>query len=389
MATRERVRREAATARLAAGLLVLLVGSHLAAPAPALAAPRGQGGAAAPFDAAVRVSIDKRSGALSAALNEAPLDAVLEAIRRQTGVAVRAYGPLVRGVTDRFRGLTVEAALRRLLRPFNVVFVYAPGPGGRPGEARLTEVVVYPSGAGQDRGAAPAAARDGAARDGAATRVAAPAEAPAEPAPGTEATAASPRREVTGGVPRDVETRLARVEQDATQSVPQTDRATAASQIEGLLASPDPSVRRRALEAAETTRLASVETLRAAALGDPDVQVRWAALAALVETAGRDAAVAAARDGLSSASPAVRFAALEALGEQLGGEAGEAAARSALNDADPQVRAKAVEIVSIMEEARDLAPEEAAAEEDDPEADEAAEDDPEEEDDAAPPGQSG
>jgi hypothetical protein len=387
MATRERVRREAATARFAAGLLVLLVGSHLAAPAPALAAPRGQGGAAAPSDAAVRVSIDKRSGALSAALNEAPLDAVLEAIRRQTGVAVRAYAPLVRGVTDRFRGLSVEAALRRLLRPFNVVFVYAPKPGGRPGEARLAEVVVYPSGAGQGRGAAPAAPHVAAARDEAAPRVAAPADAPAEPAPGAEAPAASPRREVTDGVPRDVEARLARLEQDAAQKLPQTDRGAAARQIEGLLASPDPSVRRRALEAAETTRVASVEALRAAAHSDPDVQVRWAALAALVETAGRDAAVAAAHDGLSSASPAVRFAALEALGEQLGGEAGEAAARSALNDADPQVRAKAVEIVSIMEEARNLAPGEAEAEEDDPEADEAA-DEPEE-GESAPPGQSG
>jgi hypothetical protein len=381
MAVRKDVRRGAGGRRLAAGLLALLVGSQLTTAGAALSAPRGQGGARAPFDAGPVLKVDQRRGALSVALNEAPLDAVLAAIRRETGVAVRAYAPLVREVTDHFRGLSVEAALRRLLRPFNVVFVYAPGPSGRSDEARLTEVVVYPSGAARARAAPPAAAPAAppAVPPAAAPRVAAaaarppPAPAPAGARPETQSQAAD------DALPPDVENRLARLEQNGGRKLPEADRVGAAREIEGLLADPDPSVRKRALEAAEATRLASVETLRAAALADPDVQVRWAALAALVATAGRDVAVAAARDGLSNASPAVRLAALEALGEQLGGEAGEAAARGALNDADPQVRAKAVEIVSIMEEARNLAPEE----------DEADDEDPEEEDDAAPPGQSG
>ncbi len=326
----------------------------------ALSAPGGRGGTAA--DAA-SVWVEAVRGRLSVALDQAPLDAVLDAIREETGVVVKVHGPVERAVSDHFRGLSVEAALRRLLRPLNVAFVYAPArSGGAP--VRLAEVVVYP-GAGADRpaarrpAAAPVAAPD---RKAAASTAPDPDEAPEVP-PATDARLTALARLRGGGA-----------------APGGSEWASAGREIDALIRDPDPAVRRRALEVAETTQLASPEALREAALADGDLQVRWAALTALVATSGREAAVRVAESGLSSTSAGVRLAALEALGERFGGEAGERAARRALADPDPAVRAKAAEIVAIIEEGARVAPD-SDEEADDPDDDGG--------DDDARPGQSG
>lgn len=299
--------------------------------------PRAAGGEASATPAeATSVWVEAVRGRLSVALDGAPLEAVLAAIRAETGVAVTVYGPIARDVSDRFRGLSLEAALRRLLRPLNVAFVYGPPRGAAP--ARLEKVVVCPA-ARASRGPAEPADRPAAAPR---------ATVPAEPRVETAATAETLPPEAAS---------LARLAEVPAADRPPADRATATREVEALLRHADPAVRRQALEVAETTRLASADALRQAALTDADLQVRWAALAALVATAGRDAAVRAAESGLASASAGERLAALEALGEQLGGEVGERAARRALADPDPAVRAKAVEIVAIVEEGERLAPE--------------------------------
>jgi hypothetical protein len=330
------VRRHGRSAR---ALAALAAGATLLMPSGvALSANGGRGGAAS--DAA-SLWVQAVRGRLSVALDEAPLGAVLDAIRAETGVAVTVHGSLAREVSDRFRGLTVEAALRRLLRELDVAFVYAPPRGAAP--PRLEKVVVYPAPRAERRPPAAPPAASGPARSGAGEREAENAPAPADPP-----------------LPPAVDARLAALARGGG-----VNRAAAGPELDALIADPNPAVRQRALEVAEATQLASPDALRQAALADPDLQVRWAALAALVATAGREAAVAAAEAGLSSGSARERLAALEALGEQLGGEAGEQAARRALADADPAVRAKAAEIVAIIEEGEVVAPDETEEEPED------------------------
>ncbi|HEX7126506.1 MAG TPA: HEAT repeat domain-containing protein [Thermodesulfobacteriota bacterium] len=324
--------------RAAGALALAAIGTLMMPAGAARSANRGPGGSAS--DTA-SLWVQAARGRLSVALDEAPLPAVLDAIRAETGVAVSVHGSVAREVSDQFRGLTFERALRRLLRPFNVAFVYRPRRGGAP---QLEKVVVYPAAEAE--------------RQPATTRPAAP---PAE-GPGRPVTAAEHGPAPSGPpLPPETEARLA-----ALARLGPSAPAGAGAELDALIADPDPAVRQRALEVAEATQLASPDALRHAALADPDLQVRWAALAALVATAGREAAIAAAEGALSSPSPQERLAAVEALGEQLGGRAGEEAARRALADPDPAVRAKAAEIVAIIEEGEAVA----ADEEDDDEAEE-------------------
>jgi hypothetical protein len=321
-------------ARAVALVLMLALGLQVVPGVPLLPDAVGEEGGS---PAASGLSVRAGRGGLSLSAEEAPLGAVLEAVRQETGVAVRSHAPLFKAVSDRFRSLPLEAAFRRLLRSFDVVFVYAPATG-RGTNARLTEVVVYPGSGAKALAAAPATP-------------AAPRAVPGA-APGARPAASSP----PDGVPAQPAARLTALEAAAGRGASESVRRAAAREIEAFLADRDVAVRKRALEVAETTGLGSAEALAGAALHDADQQVRWAALTALVATQGRESAIAAVRDGLASPTPAVRLAALEALGEQLGGDVAEASVRAALADPDPAVRAKAAEITAIFDEARELSP---------------------------------
>lgn len=119
-----------ATVTAAARALGLAVGLVLVAVAEAAPAP-------------AELAITVGDAGLSVALRQAPRDAVLQAIARRAGIAIRVEGALDGTVTESFEALRLERGLRRLFPDAHMVFVY--------GTDRLTHVWLFAT-------AAPAAA---------------------------------------------------------------------------------------------------------------------------------------------------------------------------------------------------------------------------------------
>jgi hypothetical protein len=91
------------------------------------------------------MSISVQSGRLSASIANAPLPAVLDELRRRTGIAITVGDGLDLGyVAAELKSVAIEEGIRELLKNYDAFFYYTPR-NGRP--ASLAAVWVYPRGA--------------------------------------------------------------------------------------------------------------------------------------------------------------------------------------------------------------------------------------------------
>jgi hypothetical protein len=103
-------------------------------------APKTRDQGQATREATLRPAIELHGDRLSARARNAPWAAVLQELERQTGIPIRAVGPLTGTLTHEFEALPLEQGLHRLFRGANLVLFYAPGATQRPAEDRLIRI---------------------------------------------------------------------------------------------------------------------------------------------------------------------------------------------------------------------------------------------------------
>jgi hypothetical protein len=307
-------------------LQIVLLGSVTqAGVAPPYAADRSR-------DSAGRVTVAE--GLLTVQVVDAPLEEVLRAVARESGVTISLETPVPGKRTDSFRALPLDEGLRRLLRGANFTFFYgvygrtAPDGGGSseatlrqvrvfavPGNAALPELPRVRASVARRRGQAqtPAAKHSRSWRDD-------------ERA--VEALSAVLAEDEDGQRRADAAAALGR-----TWSPDAVDPLS-----EAILDDEDSAVRRAAGEAlGRTWSDDAVDPLALALLGDEDPIVREEAALALGET-WSDAAVEPLTEALlEDPHWSVRDRAARALGE-IGSTDAVESLRRALQDQDSSVR---------------------------------------------------
>lgn len=308
--------RVAALVAAAIGLACLMLPGRAAAESPAMAT-----------DLTVTVA----DGRLSVRLDEAPLDAVLEAIAAQTDVAIRVRGDPGTVRPQAFADLPLAVGIRRLTGERGLMMLFARADHrGEPG--RLREVRVYGDLSSDDvaRSRRPLTRTLG-------RQAKAPPSAAPEP-PNYQKFAQGLAQELAkrGKAERLAAIRgLARQQDDATIEV-----------LGALVAlDPDGTVRRIA-----TTALGNIGGEAAAAalevaLVDQDVEVRIQAMRGLHVIHGEAAAAALGELALGDADPALRRQAVHLLATLRSGEA-RSTIELAATDPDDAVRQAAEEALT-------------------------------------------
>jgi hypothetical protein len=266
--------------------------------------------------AAPELAVTVAGGRLSVRLDEAPLEAVLEAIAAQAGVAITIRGDPGLVSAQQFADLPLDAGIRRLAGERGLLMVFADADDrGQPG--RLREVRVYGEPPPDDR-ARPRTRTLG--------RVASapnpPASEPAPAPPGYEELAKTSKGERLTALRG-----LARLA-DA-----------AALEVLGavLLRDPDATVRRIAATALGNIGGEAVVPALEAALADPDVEVRIQAMRGLHAIDPEAAAASLGELALGDADPGLRRQAVHLLATLRSAEA-RATIELAASDPDDSVR---------------------------------------------------
>ncbi len=294
---------------------------------------------------ALRVQLDGQR--LTAAIDDVPLQQVLDHIARLGRVRIVADVSVAQRVTARFHGLPLEEALRRLLPAGGAVFVYGPAAPGAEAmaPARLLEVRAYvPSGTRSPEPAAPARrAFDGAGAD---------ASAATEPVSMLDAVSrdeAALVRIVLGSEHR-------RLRQRAAEALGDLEGGGAVDALGRALQDEDPGVRETAASAlGRTWDEGAVEPLARALLDDDDVWVREAAAQALGAIWSDGAVDVLGGVAVSDRSRSVREAAVEALG-RLADPRAIPSLIEALRDPTGAIRERAAEALAAIASTAALAP---------------------------------
>jgi hypothetical protein len=224
---------------------------------------------------------------LTADITDVPLQQLLEAIAREARLRIVTDVPVERRVTIRFRDLSLEEALRRLLRFDGVVFVYSAASTAT--RSRLTEVRAY-VGSGT-----PFA-------EGAGTHD----QSASVPEPSDGA--------VLAGVRHGVE-ESRRLQEEAPEAVGHPEDAEIVDALTHALGDEDPDVRESAARALGRTWDESAVKPLSRALLDEDGWVREAAARALGKIWSEEAAEILSDVVVNDRSRSVREAAAEALGD--------------------------------------------------------------------------
>lgn len=258
---------------------------------------------AARADESSAITLTVRDGLLSLAARDVPLQTIVEQITDRTGVRVRfdqsSASALDELVDIAIQDVSVENALRLLLRGRDLVFVYGPG--------RLAEARVYGRAASRPAAVPPAASVSS-------TPAAAP---PVAAAPGAATPAAPP----VAGAPLDATT-LTRLRSEALESA-------------------DAGVRGRALESIAATGDAA--RIREVAVAMLDRETNAGLLQRVLDLVAEDRTVPldpVVKLALSNPAPEVRVKALTHLGAdaERTPRARQTLEASATNDPAPNVR---------------------------------------------------
>ena len=269
-------------------------------------------------------------GLLSADLRNEPIVRVLHLLAARAGIAVTIHGEVSGHVSDAFADLPIDAAVRRLLRQYSVLFVYEP-PTGSPTPA-LARVIVLGSAAPPTPGARSGPqSLDGHPPDRSAPQLGsamgASPDRPREPG------RAGRRSELES---EDLRTALADLQERARRG-----EETAVPEIAALLVSArDPLLRAHAAMllgiAKGDVAVSALET----ALSDADGAVRLHAVRALGSSKGIDALPVLMEVAGQDPDPGVRRMAVRWIGA-FPGPVARAALTVALKDADASVREEA------------------------------------------------
>jgi len=282
-----------------------------------LLAAAGPSYAAAEAD--VRDSIKIRGDLLTTSVAGAPLQSVLEAIARESGVKILIFAPTEERITVEFREVPLDVALRRLVREKNYVFIYSrsrPRADAGARSQRLKEVHVYPG----------------------------PAEAIARPEPTAApdaSRATSPAVEGLARVLLEAEPRVLRKRAAGALGTMRDQLATDALR-RALAQDDDASVREAAARSlGKTWDEDAVAPLASAVVDDPDAFVREAAATGLGETWSEAAVEPLARALATDPRAAVREVAAVGLGRTWSEAAIEPLTRAAATDPSARVRESA------------------------------------------------
>jgi hypothetical protein len=269
------------------------------------------------------LNVDWTNAQLTVVARNAPLEAVLNEIARQTGSRMIGIEHLSNPISVEFRDADLVRVVRSLLDDMDYVIALVDSSAAA-ADRRLVICVVPKRVAGLpgDR------VRNSEA--GADAQHPSPAEHLGPPDDGTDRTI---------GVPSPSEAEVARLNAAGffNPGEPEGSLLDAAH-------APDPGVRIRALQTlALQNRKAGSEAIKAA-LEDTDPFVRSEALNLLVSASPGVEQVQRLSDLLADKDPAVRFTAVMALGDQIGDEA-QVQLNRALDDDDPTVREIAARLV--------------------------------------------
>ncbi|HSD09662.1 MAG TPA: HEAT repeat domain-containing protein [Candidatus Binatia bacterium] len=267
-------------------------------------------------------SINVHDGRISADV-DAPLDKVLAAIARASGLEIRVHGAADRQTRLVFRDIPLEVALRRLLGATSSAFVYAPPQSDRTSLPILVAVHVYTS------GTAPSAAVASAASSTATAATTTPGTEDDDPAQillesrswvarkkavqKLATTAGDGAVDALGRAVSDDEDPWVR--EKAALALGRTPSEKAVAPLsDALLRDQDPFVREAAATSLGKSRSdTAVATLAYALRGDPGVEVREAAAAALGRTRSETAVATLAEAAERDESERVRARAQAAL----------------------------------------------------------------------------
>lgn len=282
---------------------------------------------------AFRLQLDGQR--LTAAIDDAPLHQVLDALAREARVQLVADVPLAERITARFQGVSLEEALRRLLPAGGVVLVYGPAAGAASAMAAapLVEIRAY-------------------SRPGAAEGAAAGAPPAADASAGTPAISADAA--ALAGIVAGSEDR--RLRRRALEALGDLEAGAGVPALGRALRDDDPGVRETAAAAlGRTWDAGAVDPLARALLDDGDVWVREAAARALGAIWSDEAADVLGGVALSDGSRSVREAAVEALGRQADPRAVPFLVE-ALRDPTGAIRERAAEALAAIGSPAALAP---------------------------------
>jgi hypothetical protein len=239
------------------------------------------------------IRLHRRGNRLSATVRDAPWKRLLEAVERETGIAVEAKGTLEGTVTSEFSALHVENGLRRLFRDADVVVFYAAESNGDT-RNMVTRVWLFP-------------------RSG-------PGLAHEEVRHGRSQPAVADERKSL----------------DDNDGAEEQQRQELAAFLR-MTKDADPTIRRQALSALSDSGhedMSLVESMLRAALADQDAGVRGYAIETLASRGGPEA-VAYLWEGLRDQEPSVRIQAIESVDPR---RHGLAVLQAALEDPDETVR---------------------------------------------------
>lgn len=286
-------------------------------------------------------AITVRRGLLTARVIDSPLQRVLQAVARQSGIKIFIHGATDERVTFEFRGLPVEEGLRRILKNTSSVLIYSSRMPPDPAAARivsLKEVRVYLD------------------RPEAAHPVPVAANTPTQPkGPGGEQPLTRP------GHPQDTEAieelayMLLQTDSELLRkrSAHRLGRIGDAKAVDllsrALSQDEDPSVRESAAKAlGKTWKGSAAAPLAAAVVADPDPYVREAAAKALGKTWSEAAVEPLSQTLLQDRSAFVREAAARGLGETWSEAAVEPLVRTLWTDPSLRVRESAAQALSVL-----------------------------------------
>jgi hypothetical protein len=272
-------------------------------------------------------SIQVRDGRLSADV-DAPLDEVLAAIARATGLEIRVHGATGERTTFAFRDVPLEVALRHVLGATSFAFVYALPPSHRTSLPMLVAVHVY----APARPKAAVAANPGGSAAAATTAAGIQGDDPARVLLESESWVARKKavRELATTSGDGAVDALGRavyddedpwVREKAVRALGRMSSEKAITPLsDALLRDQDPFVREAAATSLGESRSETAIAMLAYALrADQGVEVREAAAAALGETRSETAAATLAEAAERDDSERVRTRALAALRSIRGG----------------------------------------------------------------------
>jgi len=276
---------------------------------------------------------------LSVHVQDAPWEAVLQEIVRQTDLTIRVEGPLPGTLTDAFERLPLAQGLRRLFRDANQAFLYAKETTAGPAGTRLTHVWLFPRAASAVRRAT---------RSPLTSCLGDQAPPPAAPIPGEDGQTGKALETLAlqgkaEALQQAILTQAPNLQAAALERVAELHVPEAVVVLDEATRSEQQALRLQALHLLQQSRYADTGTVLSAlrqALADEDLNVKGYALSALAERGGPEA-LELLLQALHDPNPVIRQMIIEGIAPGVPEDLKVPLLQEALSDDDEVVRSLA------------------------------------------------